>query len=140
MESPPPTSDAGDAGVLGLAQVSLLVRDADQAVAFYRDRLGLHHLFTAGELTFFDLDGVRLYLHAVDDDAWRPGSILYLRVDDVAATYRLLGERGMDLAGAPHLVHTHPDGTQEWMAFVRDPDGNTLGLLALVPPAQPASG
>jgi hypothetical protein len=44
------------------------------------------------------------------------------------------------LAGAPHRVHTRADGTQEWMAFLDDPDGNTLGLLALVSPSPSAGG
>lgn len=118
-----------------IAQVSLMVRDIDRAVAFYRDVVGLPHLFTAGQLAFFDLAGVRLYLHAMDEEEWRPSSVIYLAVTDITAAHRLLADRGAEMAGAPHRVHTHPDGTQEWMAFLADGEGNTLGLLARVPPA-----
>lgn len=119
--------------VAALAQVSLHVRDLDRAVGFYRDMLGLPLVLTAGPMAFLDLAGVRLYLHACADEEWRPGSVLYLLVDDIAAAYAALGERGIDRTGAPHRVHTHPDGTEEWMAFLADPDGNTLAVVSRVP-------
>jgi methylmalonyl-CoA/ethylmalonyl-CoA epimerase len=67
-------------GITALGQVSLLVRNAASAEAFYRDAVGLRHLFTFGTLAFFDLEGVRLLLSEPEDSVWRPGSVLYLRV------------------------------------------------------------
>lgn len=139
MDTHLPSAGDGLVALGPIAQVSLMVRDVERAVAFYRDTLGLRHLFTAGALTFFDLDGVRLYLHAFDEGDWRPGSVIYLSVEDISATHRLLADRGVAFAGAPHRVHTHPDGTQEWMAFFTDTEGNTLALLARVP-SGPAPG
>ena len=121
---------AGDVGLGAVAQVSLHVRDIDRAVAFYRDTLGLSHLYSFGPLAFFDLSGLRLYLQAVSDDEWRPGSILYFDVDDIAATYRALQARDVKTTGAPHLIHTHDDGVQEWMAFFEDSEGNALAALS----------
>ena len=44
-----------------IGQASINVRDVDQAVAFYRDTLGLRFLFQAGpKMAFFDCGGVRL--------------------------------------------------------------------------------
>lgn len=118
----------------GLGQVSLLVRDTERAVAFYRDVLGLPHLFTFGALAFFDIAGVRLYLHTCGPEDWRPGSVLYLNVEDIAATYASLQEQGVKTSGAPHLIHTDEStGTQEWMAFFEDTEGNTLALMSKVP-------
>ena len=140
MDTPLP-SGGDDVPSLGpIAQVSLMVRDIERAVGFYRDTLGLRHLFTAGALAFFDLAGVRLYLHAVEEQDWRPGSVIYLSVEDITAAHRLLADRGVEMAGAPHRVHTHPDGTQEWMAFFADGEGNTLALLARVPATRAAAG
>ena len=50
-------------GALGLGQVAISVRDVARARAFYRDVLGLAHLFDAGpSLSFFACGGVRLML------------------------------------------------------------------------------
>jgi catechol 2,3-dioxygenase-like lactoylglutathione lyase family enzyme len=119
-----------------LGQVSLFVRDVARAEAFYRDVLGLAHHFTFGDLAFFDLGGTRLYLHAVDEDAWRAGSVLYFLVDDIVAAHGELERRGVHFAGAPHRIYTDDaTGVEEWMAFFDDPFGNTLALMARVPPA-----
>jgi DNA-binding CsgD family transcriptional regulator/catechol 2,3-dioxygenase-like lactoylglutathione lyase family enzyme len=129
-ESPMPTT-ALRLGPLG--QVSLFVRDIGRAETFYRDVLGLRHHFTFGDLAFFDMGGTRLYLHAVGEDAWKPGSILYFLVDDIGAAHEELGRRGIHFTGAPHRIHTdEATGVEEWMAFFDDPSGNTLALMARV--------
>jgi methylmalonyl-CoA/ethylmalonyl-CoA epimerase len=28
------------------------------------------------------------------------------------------------------MIHRHEDGTEEWMAFFTDPDGNLLAIMA----------
>lgn len=130
----PINSSAGHGGIGALAQVSLFVRDTERAVAFYRDVLGLPHLFTFGALAFFDIRGVRLYLHTCGDDEWKPGSVLYFTVDDIGAAYSTLQQQQVKTAGAPHVVYTdEATGTQEWMAFFEDTEGNTLALLSRVP-------
>ncbi len=119
--------------VLGLGQVSLLVRDVDRAVAFYRDTLGLAHLFTFGKLAFFDIGGVRLYLQE-RAEAWQPGSILYFLVEDIWATYTQLEAAGVKTTDAPHVIYTDEQtGVQEWMAFFEDSEGNALAVLSRVP-------
>lgn len=41
----------------------------------------------------------------------------------------------------PHIIFHHSDdamgpaGTDEWMAFIRDPEGNLAGLVNHLPPA-----
>lgn len=120
-------------GISALGQVSLYVRNTERAVAFYRDVLGLTHLFTFGALAFFDVGSVRLYLHTCGEDEWRPGSILYFAVEDIAAAYERMKEAGVTTTGAPHMVHTdEATGTQEWMAFFEDSEGNTLALMSRI--------
>ena len=41
-------------GISRVGQIAINVHDLDRATAFYRDKLGLSLLFTAGKLTFFD--------------------------------------------------------------------------------------
>lgn len=126
--------DAQAAVALGpIGQISRQVRDIDAAVRWYRDVLGLPHLFTFGNMAFFDCHGVRLYLSADSRETGEPGdSILYFRTGDIEATFRELQARGVVFRGAPHLVHRHPSGLEEWMAFFDDPDGRALALMSQV--------
>ena len=115
-----------------IGQVSLFVRDIDRSERFYGSTLGLPHLFTFGDLAFFDSGGVRLYLHRKEDAEWKPSSVLYFTVDDIHAAQEQLAATGVHFTGAPHLIHTHDDGTEEWMTFFEDGEGNTLALMSSV--------
>lgn len=117
-----------------VGQVSLSVRDIARAERFYGDTLGLPHLFTFGDLAFFDAGGVRLYLHRKAPEEWKPGSVLYFTVDDIHAAQESLAAREVPFTGAPHLIHTHDDGAEEWMTFFDDGEGNTLALMSRVGP------
>jgi catechol 2,3-dioxygenase-like lactoylglutathione lyase family enzyme len=112
-----------------LGQVSLHVRDVARAERFYGKTLGLPHVFTFGDLAFFDMDGTRLYLHRKDEGEWQPGSILYFRVDNIQAAWDELGRRGVERTDEPHRIFVHEDGLEEWMAFFADGEGNTLALI-----------
>lgn len=118
--------------ILGpLGQVSRRVSDIDAAVAWYRDVLRLPHLYTFGDIAFFDLAGTRLFLSAVDEGAVETGeSVLYFQVGDIHAACESLTGRGVTFTSAPHLIHRHDSGVEEWMAFFSDPDGHTLALMA----------
>lgn len=134
MQAAVPEQHAGPAALGPLGQVSLLARDIGRAEAFYRDRLGLGHLFTFGDLAFFACGATRLFLRQAADD-WHPSSILYFTVPDIHASYQDLVGKGVAFHGAPHLIHRHADGTEEWMAFFGDTEDNTLALMSQVPPA-----
>ena len=119
-----------------LGQVSLHVRDIARAERFYGETLGLPHVFTFGDLAFFDLDGTRLYLHRKDEDEWQLGSILYFVVDDIEAAFGELRNRGVELTSEPQRIFVHEDtGLEEWMAFFSDGEGNTLALMEQRAPA-----
>ena len=125
-------SDTMEATPLGpIGQVSRTVGDIAAAEAWYRDVLGLTHLFTFGELAFFDCGGTRLYLQQGEVT---PESCLYFRVGDIHAAHRDLAGKGAEFISAPHMIHRHADGTEEWMAFFNDPDGRTLALMAQARP------
>jgi methylmalonyl-CoA/ethylmalonyl-CoA epimerase len=79
-----------------IGQIAVVCQDVARASAFYRDRLGLRHLFDAGPtLSFFDLGGVRLMLTTAEraEDA-HPGSILYAFGPDIEGTHRDLVAKG----------------------------------------------
>jgi DNA-binding CsgD family transcriptional regulator/catechol 2,3-dioxygenase-like lactoylglutathione lyase family enzyme len=119
-----------------VGQVSLSVREMARAERFYGQTLGLRHIFTFGDLGFFDADGLRLYLHAKPGEDWTPGSILYFLVEDIRAAHEELSARGVKFTGAPHLIYTDDEtGVEEWMAFFEDGEGNTLAIMSRVQPA-----
>jgi extradiol dioxygenase family protein len=118
-----------------IGQISLSIRDVARAERFYGEILGLPHVFTFGDLAFFDADGVRLYLHRKDESDWRPSSTLYFLVDDIHAAQSALAQRGVHFTGAPHVIYTDDaTGTEEWMTFFEDGEGNTHALMSRVSP------
>jgi len=119
-------NDAFKLGPIG--QVARSVGDIRASEIWYREVLGLPHLYTFGTLAFFDCDGTRLMLTQNEDVAKE--SILYLRVPDIAAAHDELSRRGVKFTHAPHLIHRHADGTEEWMAFFEDPDGRPMAIMA----------
>ncbi len=113
-----------------IGQIARTVKDIKSAEAFYKEKLRLPHLFTFGNLSFFDCDGVRLFLSQGDgDDA---ASILYFRVADIHAANEELRARGVKFTDAPHMIHKHADGTEEWMNFFEDDEGRPLAIIAQV--------
>jgi DNA-binding CsgD family transcriptional regulator/catechol 2,3-dioxygenase-like lactoylglutathione lyase family enzyme len=114
--------------VLGpVGQIARSVRNIAQARHWYGDVLGLKHLFSFGNLAFFDCGGVRLFLSEGDGDA---ASIIYFRVDDVRTAHAALAARGVVFTNAPHMIHRHDDGTEEWMAFFEDNEARPLAIMA----------
>jgi catechol 2,3-dioxygenase-like lactoylglutathione lyase family enzyme len=113
-----------------LGQVSRHVADISQATGWYRDVLGLPHLYSFGDLAFFDCAGTRLFLSVPDDNTpVSTSTILYFRVPDIHRAYRELQARGVAFEGAPHMIHRHESGVEEWMAFFTDPDGQPLAIM-----------
>ena len=121
-----------------LVQVALRATDLDRASAFYSDLLGAAPtgLFEPPGLLFFDLDGTRLLL-----DGNAPSSMLYLEVSDVRRVVEDLRGR-VEVVTEPHPIFTHEDatlgpaGTTEWQAFIRDSEGNMVGLVGFEPTEQ----
>ncbi len=122
----------GELNLGRIGQISMLCRSAPRTEAWYRDVVGLQHLYTYGPLVFFDCDGTRLYFREVPDAEWRPGSTIYFVVPDIAAAHRRIAAFGVQFQAEPGVVHRHDNGDEEWMAFFQDPDGNVIALMSVV--------
>jgi methylmalonyl-CoA/ethylmalonyl-CoA epimerase len=115
-----------------VGQIAINAHDVDRATAFYRDVLGLQHLFRAGQLSFFDCGGVRLMLDKPEKPEFdHPSSILYFQVGDIQAAYERLKAAGAQFEDAPHLL-ARMSNHDLWMTFFRDSEGNLLALMSEV--------
>src|SRR4029079_6361878 len=121
------TGERFEDGYMMLGQVARTTRDTAAARDWYRDVLGLPELYPFGNLSFFDLGGVRLML-TEKEESGTAESLLYLRVPDIHAAKDEMEARGVRFTHAPHLIHRHEDGTEEWMAFFEDNEGRPLAL------------
>jgi methylmalonyl-CoA/ethylmalonyl-CoA epimerase len=122
-------------GLGPLGQIALTITDRARSVAFYRDKLGMRLLFEAPpNLAFFDCGGIRLMLGPAEKPGERFSSILYFRVNDIGKACEALSARGVEFEHPPSLVAKMADHDL-WMAFLRDPDSNVLGLMCEAPRA-----
>ena len=113
-----------------IGQIAITVSDVSTALPFYRDVLGLTFLFSPGpNLAFLAAGNVRLML-STPQGAGTPGhnSILYFKVTDIVATHGAIVGRGATEERAPQMAAKLPDH-ELWLAFLRDPDGNLVGLM-----------
>ncbi len=116
-----------------LGQVAVVVSDVARATTFYRDVLGLRFLFAAGpNLAFLAAGSVRLMLTTPQGHGEAgKNSVLYFKVGDIGATHAAIIARGAVNERAPQLAARLPDH-ELWLGFVRDPDGNLVGLMSEV--------
>jgi methylmalonyl-CoA/ethylmalonyl-CoA epimerase len=113
-------------------QIAQRCEDLGRATRWYADLLGREPVATYDPpgLVFFDLGGVRLMLEGGTTSA-----VVYLPVEDIDATLDRLRGQGVHVEGEPHVIFSHEDdklgpaGTDEWQAFVRDSEGNLVGLV-----------
>ena len=120
-----------DLSILGVGQISRTVSDIGSSEAWYRDAVGLDHLFTFNSLAFFDIGGTRLML-SQEDQLQAAESIIYFRVRDIHRAHQEMQSRGVAFTQPPHVIHRHENGSEEWMAFFDDPDGRPLAIMATV--------
>lgn len=115
-----------------LVQIAQRAEDLDRAARFYADLLGSEPSasFDPPGLVFFDLEGVRLLL-----DRAAPSALHYLAVSDIDVAVARLRDQGVTIDTEPHVIFGHADdtlgpaGKDEWQAFVRDSEGNLVGLV-----------
>ena len=116
-----------------LHQIAQHAEDLDRAVAFYTDVLGSELIarFDPPGLAFLRIGDARLLL-----EHGAPSALIYLRVNDVRIAVTSLAGRGVTIDSPPHRIHVDTDGAfgepgwEEWMAFIKDSEGNLVGLAS----------
>ena len=125
-----------DLRIQRIGQIFINVKDLDRATAFYRDRLGLRHLFTVPKMSFFDCGGTRLMLGLAETAEFdHPSSTLYFDTTDIEAFHTGLVKTGVKSEGDPHKVADLGD-RDLWLAFFRDSEDNIMALMEEKPHAK----
>jgi methylmalonyl-CoA/ethylmalonyl-CoA epimerase len=126
------TQSSGQAVQLNdIGQIALTVRDLGRAKNFYQNTLGMKFLFDAGTMAFFQCGAIRLMIGLSEGSVAIGETILYFKVPDIQGVHGVLKDQGVTFVQAPHLVARMPDHDL-WMAFLKDTEGNTLGLMSEV--------
>jgi methylmalonyl-CoA/ethylmalonyl-CoA epimerase len=102
-------------GLSTIGQIAITVSQVDQAIAFYRDKLGMKFLFQVAETSGENYS-----------------SILYFKVADIQQAQHELSARGVTFEREPAMIARMPDHDL-WMTFFRDLDRNLLALMSEVP-------
>lgn len=120
-------------GITGVGQIAVNAHDLPRAVGFYRDVLGLPHLFDIPDAAFFQCGGVRLMVGKAELPEFdHPASILYYQVPDIHAAREALRAAEVRVRDEPHLIAKMP-GYDLWMMFFYDTEENLAALMSEVP-------
>lgn len=115
-----------------IGQVGLAAPDLDASANFYSNILGARLVarFDPPGLVFLAVGDVRLLLERNAAPA-----TVYYRVNNLEAVCAELASQGVVAEQGPHMIYNDeqglfgPAGQAEWMAFIRDPGNNLVGLM-----------
>ena len=121
--TPPPS---GTPIRFGRTAPGIPVRDIEQALAFYRDALGMTVTFTNGDPVGFvilERDAAELHLTLAPTHRSGTHNVAHLMVSDAAAVHDRLVEHGARIVKG---LRDHDFGLRAFV--VADPDGNRLDI------------
>jgi predicted enzyme related to lactoylglutathione lyase len=126
-------TETNNFGLSTIGQIAVNAHDLGRAVDFYRDQLGMKHLFTVPpQMAFFDCAGVRVMLSLPEKAEFdHPSSILYFKVDNIQQATQTLTDRGVQFEEQPVFV-ANMGSYDLWLASFRDSENNLLALMSEV--------
>jgi catechol 2,3-dioxygenase-like lactoylglutathione lyase family enzyme len=109
-----------------IAAIMLGVRDLAAAIAFYKDKLGLNLIMQEPALALLQCGNVMLGLSPGHINAAPLAEAVEVSfgVDNLRATHKALGEKGVVFLGEPRQVTP-----TDWAVHFRDVDGHLLSLF-----------
>lgn len=116
-----------------IGQIAIGARDPARAKEFYQHVLGMKLLFEAGGMAFFQCGDIRLMIGPSETPASGNNVLLYFLVAEIEQAHTALRQKQVEFVQSPHLVAKMPDH-ELWIAFLKDPEGNTLGMMSEVRP------
>lgn len=109
-----------------IAAIMLGVRDLPAAMAFYKDKLGLKVVMQESALALLQCGSVMLGLSPrhMNTAPLVEAVEVSFGVDNLRATYKALGEKGVVFLSEPRAVTP-----TDWAVHFRDVDGHLLSLF-----------
>jgi catechol 2,3-dioxygenase-like lactoylglutathione lyase family enzyme len=117
--------------------------NADEAMMFYRDRLGLRLAADTEFAIEFEIEQTMLRVQKVETVVPAPYTALGWKVGNIAEEIEALGKRGIiferyeGMSQDENGIWVSPSGAR--IAWFRDPDGNILSLTQFPPATAPAA-
>ena len=128
----------GKVSLSRIRQIALPVREIAEAKRFYRETLGMRHLFDAPPaLSFFDCGGVQLMLAGPEGqgkDGEQQHAVLFYDVSDINAAHARIKSSGAKSLEEPRVI-ARMNGREIWISSVSDGQGNVVGLMSDTPEA-----
>ena len=123
----------GKVSLSRIKQVALPVREITAATRFYRDTLGMRHLFDAPPaLSFFDCGGVQLMLAGPDaqgKDGEQQHAVLFYDVSDIKDVHGKIKSSGVKSLEEPHVI-ARMNGREIWISSFSDGQGNVVSMMS----------
>ena len=123
----------GKVSLSRIKQIALPVREIKEATRFYRDTLGMRHLFDAPPaLSFFDCGGVQLMLAGPDaqgKDGEQQHAVLFYDVSDIKGVHGKIKSAGAKSLEEPHVI-ARMNGREIWISSFSDGQGNVVSLMS----------
>jgi predicted enzyme related to lactoylglutathione lyase len=123
----------GKVSLSRIKQIALPVREITEATRFYRDTLGMRHLFDAPPaLSFFDCGGVQLMLAGPDaqgKDGEEQHAVLFYDVSDIKSVHGKIKSSGAKSLEEPHVI-ARMNGREIWISSFSDGQGNVVSLMS----------
>ena len=123
----------GKVSLSRIKQVALPVREITAATRFYRDTLGMRHLFDAPPaLSFFDCGGVQLMLAGPDaqgKDGEQQHAVLFYDVSNIKSVHGKIKSAGAKSLEEPHVI-ARMNGREIWISSFSDGQGNVVSLMS----------
>ena len=112
----------------------LPTQDLGRARAFYRDVLGLEPVEEREGGLLYQLGDTEFALFESAGQAKGEFTQMAIYVDDIEAVVAALRERGAEVEGIVDIEGNYPSkGSGERAAWLRDSEGNIIGIAELVP-------
>ena len=123
----------GKVSLSRIKQIALPVREISEATRFYRDTLGMRHLFDAPPaLSFFDCGGVQLMLAGPDaqgKDGGEQHAVLFYDVSDIKDVHGRIKSSGAKSIEEPRVI-ARMNGREIWVSSFSDGQGNVVSLMS----------